>query len=117
MRHTLSGQVLYPFYSLISCTSFNSSSGALGFSFLAINIANKGRLRYQLLRISWLKEYLSTLFLTGVLLCFQIREINQCRFLRLYYNVLRLFRNRNHEQVHFLLLTYPSMLHQKLDLL
>lgn len=50
MRHTLSGQVLYPFYSLISCTSFNSSSGALGFSFLAINIANKGRLRYQLLR-------------------------------------------------------------------
>ena len=47
---------------------------------------------------------------------FQNHKINQYIFLQLYYSVFLLSHNHNHVLIRFLLLTYPSMLHLKLNL-
>lgn len=47
---------------------------------------------------------------------FQNHKINQYIFLQLYYSVFLLSHNHSHVLIRFLLLTYSSMLHLKLNL-
>ena len=47
---------------------------------------------------------------------FQGHKINQYIFLQLYYSVFLLSHNHSHVLIRFLLLTYSSMLHLKLNL-